>query len=44
MQPNYYGMWVSLKEELKNLIVEGDMIHLSDLERTMDEIQSDEKQ
>lgn len=40
---NYYMMWEVLKMNISAMTVEGEMIHLSDLESAMNDIEDDEK-
>jgi hypothetical protein len=41
--PDWKLMWNLLKKDIPHMVVAGDMIHLSDLERAMDELESDEE-
>ena len=41
--PDWKLMWNLLKEDLPHLVVDGDMIHLSDLERAIEELEIDEE-
>lgn len=43
MTANYYLMWEILKSNLIGMTVDNDMIHLSDLQMAMEEIEEDEK-
>lgn len=40
---NYEMMWRTLKDSIEGMVVDGDMIHLSDLQGAMEEIEADEK-
>lgn len=46
MGPNYYGMWFDLKFEIEEMIkkgIEDNNIDLGDLQRIMDDIESDHR-